>query len=100
MSRGVRFLGGGIKDKMERIYDEIEGGEFAREWSSPLAKLKFKVIRFFATRQKINAVETRVRARLGMPAGDDPEPALDVAEILSDPRIREELEGFENTFEF
>jgi ketol-acid reductoisomerase len=100
MSRGIRFLGMGIKEKMEQVYDEIESGEFAREWSSPLAKLKFKVIRFFAMRQKINAVETSVRARLGMPAVDDPSGPRDVAEILSDPRIREELEGFEKTFEF
>jgi ketol-acid reductoisomerase len=100
MSRGVRFLNMGLKEKMKKIYGEIESGAFAREWQIPLARLKFKAIRFFAMRQWINAVETQVRKTLGMKEVDVYEAPADIDEVLRDPAIQAELEKFEDAFKF
>jgi ketol-acid reductoisomerase len=100
MSRGARFLGMGLKSRMKRIYAEIESGDFAQEWSNPIARLRFKVIQYFAMRQSINKVESLVRKTLGLkPILSDP-PDLGFDEILKDPAIQAELETFKDTFEF
>jgi hypothetical protein len=44
----------------EKIYDEIDSGEFVNEWQSPLTRLKLKLIRFFAMWQSINKIERNV----------------------------------------
>jgi hypothetical protein len=85
---------------MERIYNEIESGAFAQEWASPLAKLRFRVVRFFAMRQKINRIERQVRSALGL--SDVPEYLVDPKDeaLLDDPAIHAELETFKNTYEY
>jgi ketol-acid reductoisomerase len=100
MSRGTRFLGMGLKKRMQRIYAEIENGDFAREWSSPLGRLRFKVIKYFAMRQSINKVENMVRKSLDLKADeiDNTDPGLD--QILEDPVIKSELNTFKDTFDF
>jgi len=100
MSRGIRFMRLGFKDIMKNIYNEIESGAFAREWSGTFSPMKLKAIRAFATRQKINRIEKDVRRSLGItPDTEDIlDPELD--EILNDPRIQAELSGFEDMFEF
>jgi ketol-acid reductoisomerase len=100
MSRGTRFLGMGLKKRMQRIYAEIENGDFAREWSSPLGRLRFKVIKYFAMRQSINKVENMVRKSLDLKAVeiDNTDPGLD--QILEDPVIKSELNTFKDTFDF
>jgi ketol-acid reductoisomerase len=100
MSRGVRFLGIGLKDRMEKVYQEIDSGDFAKEWQRPFASLKFKVIRFFAMRQSINRIERRVRKALGMKEVDIYEVPADMDRVLKDPSIQAELEGFRDAFEF
>jgi ketol-acid reductoisomerase len=100
MSRGVRFLDLDLKPRMERIYHEIESGAFASEWGSAFAKVRFRVIRFFAMRQKINRIERKVRQSLGLAELEDHQPAPGVGNILNDPAIQAELEDFEETFEF
>ena len=100
MSRGTRFLGLGLRKRMNRIYDEIVGGSFAREWNSPFAKLRFKVIKFFAMRQSINKTEKFVRQSLGMKVMDEPIVNQEMRQILNDPRIQTELKSFEDTFKF
>ena len=100
MSRGVHFIGSGLKEKMERIYREIESGAFTRERNSPLSRLKFQAIRFFAMRQRINAIEKQVRKRLGMPEFNDSLAQENIDGILADPRLKEELAGFEDSFDF
>jgi ketol-acid reductoisomerase len=100
MSRGIRFLNMGLKNKMQDIYDEIASGAFAREWNNPLTRLKFSAIRFFAMRQSINQLERKVRGALGL---SDP-PAItkdaELDQILAHPSLQEELEKFEDFFEF
>lgn len=100
MSRGARFLGMGLKPRMKRIYAEIESGDFAREWSSPLARLRFKVIKGFAMRQSINKVEGRVRKALGMKDLEAYESSPGLDEVLKDPAIQAELKTFEDTYEY
>lgn len=100
MSRGVRFLNLGLKDRMEKIFTEIDSGAFAREWSSPLSKIKFKAIRYFAMRQRINKLESQVRKALRLEEKSVYQTPPDFAKVLSDPRIVDELESFIATFEF
>ena len=100
MSRGVRFLGMGLKRRMERIYAEIDSGDFAREWHQPVSRLKFKAIRFFAMRQKINQLESKVRQTLGLKEQPPIPPPPELDGILSDPALRAELQSFEDAFEF
>ncbi len=100
MSRGTRFLGMNLRRRMNRIYNEIDHGDFAREWSSPLAKLRFKVIKYFAMRQSINKIEAQVRKALGSKAYEEAAPAPHLSELLNDPDIQKELQSFEDTFEF
>jgi ketol-acid reductoisomerase len=66
MSRGIRYLKLPLKPIMERTLKEIESGEFAKEWEKKISKLKFKIIKFFATRQKINKLEKKARENLKM----------------------------------
>ena len=100
MSRGTRYLGMNLRRRMNQIYKEIENGDFAREWSSPIAKIRFKIIKNLATRQSINKIEKQVRKTLGLKAYEefilDPE----LAEILNNPDIQKELKSFEEAFEF
>jgi ketol-acid reductoisomerase len=100
MSRGTRFLGIGLKDRMKAIYEEIENGNFAKEWRNPLARLKLKVIRFFAMRQSINRIEREVRKALEMKEMDIYETPVDMDQALKDPSIQAELESFIDTFKF
>jgi len=100
MSRATLFLGMKLRQRMDRIYREIESGDFAREWNSTLARLKFKVIRFFALRQSINQVERQVRAALGLKDHETPAPDPEAVALLERPDIQEELESFEDAFEF
>ncbi len=100
MSRGTRFLRMGLRRRMSRIFDEIERGDFAREWSGAFARLKFKVIKYFAMRQSINRVENQVREALAMQPFEGYQPAKDINAILEDPEIQEHLKTFRETFEF
>jgi ketol-acid reductoisomerase len=102
MSRGVRFVDLDLKPRMEKIYREIERGDFAREWQNPINRMKYKFLRFFAMRQFINKLERRVRKSLGLEVA----PSLDhldddvSREFLDDPAIQAELESFKDSFEF
>jgi ketol-acid reductoisomerase len=103
MSRAVRFLDPKLRKIMEGIFREIDSGRFAREWRQPLSRLKLKGLRWFATRQKLNTIEQKVRQRLGvpeiaLPASEEDE--LPDRNILDNPEIRKELEGFQKSLEF
>ncbi len=100
MSRGARFLGMGLRRRMARIFDEIDSGSFAREWSGGFARLKFKVIRYFAMRQSINEVERQVREALAMKPNEGYQNPKGLDDILRNPTIQEHLKTFEETFEF
>ena len=102
MSRGMRFMNLGLKKRMSRIYDEIESGDFAREWRNPFTRIKHRIIRFFALRQSINNIEGRVRKALGLRDIDPLDHVLDAEaqSTLADPDVKAELESFEQSFDF
>lgn len=103
ITRGIRFLDPSLKRKMEKIYEEIQSGSFAREWQNPLSKPKLKVLKFFARRQKLNRTEQRVRKYLRLPCQDTPEPGEippEIREILQNREIRSQLQSFEDYKEF
>jgi ketol-acid reductoisomerase len=66
MTRGIRFRKLPLREKFERILKELENGDFVREWETKLAKIKFKFIKFFATKQKISKWEQQARTTLGL----------------------------------
>lgn len=100
MSRGIRFLNLDLEKRMQKIYDEISSGEFAREWSKKFAKLKFKVIKFFAMKQNINRIEKYVRKSLKLKEWDVYSAPEEIEDLLKDPKIKEKVESFEEMFEF
>ena len=100
MSRGTRFLGMNLRQRMDQIYKEIDNGDFAREWSNPIAKIRFKIIKYFAIRQSINKIETQVRKSLGMKAIEESTIVPELPEILKNHDIQKELKSFEEAFEF
>lgn len=100
MSRGIRFMNLGLKLRMQKIYQEINNGSFASEWGKPLTKAKFAVIKYFATRQRINKLEANVRETLGTPSEEIYIDIPDFQGILKDPEIKRELELFETYYDF
>ncbi|MFX1377536.1 MAG: ketol-acid reductoisomerase [Promethearchaeota archaeon] len=99
MSRGIRFRKLPLKDKMETILKEIQNGEFTREWEKKITKLKFKMIKFLATRQKINKLEKKVRKNLKLKLYDIyEEDAPTEAELAEIEKISEELKIFEEYY--
>ncbi|MBD3195823.1 MAG: ketol-acid reductoisomerase [Candidatus Lokiarchaeota archaeon] len=99
MSRGIRFRKLPLKPKMEEILEEIQSGEFTKEWEKSLTKLKFKLIKFFATKQKINRIENEVRESLGLKEYDvyEGEPPTE-EEMKELKEISEELKVFEKYY--
>lgn len=100
MSRGIRYMGLPLKKKFQETFREIDSGSFAREWEQPFSKLKLKVIRYFATRQKIQRIEKQVKENLGLPIWEDTVDAAEVEKLLADPNIREQLGDLFDNMEF
>lgn len=103
MTRGIRFLDPSLKKKMGNIYEEIQSGDFAREWQSPISRLKLKVLKFFARRQKLNRIEQQVRRHLGLPYQDAPEPGevpLEIKEVLRNSEVQRQLQDFADYKDF
>jgi ketol-acid reductoisomerase len=100
MSRGIRYLKLPIKPIMERTLKEIESGEFVKEWEKKVTKAKFKLIRFFATKQKINKLEKQVRKNLKMKSYDIYEEKPPTEEEMKElEKISDEIKQFEELFE-
>jgi ketol-acid reductoisomerase len=100
MSRGIRYLGLGLQEKFQRTFDEISSGRFAKEWAGPLAKLRFKIIRFFATRQKINKIEQQVRKNLKLKEVDLATAPDDIEELLKRPELKNEIDEYREFYEY
>jgi ketol-acid reductoisomerase len=100
MSRGIRYMKMGLEEKFQKSVDEISSGDFAREWASPLARLKFKLIKFFATRQKINKIEKDVRNSLRLKEFDTKAAPEKVEELLKKPELQNEIDEIKELFEY
>ncbi|NVM16220.1 MAG: ketol-acid reductoisomerase [Candidatus Lokiarchaeota archaeon] len=100
MSKGIRYRKLPLKPTMKEILKEIQEGEFTKEWSRKLTKLKFKAIKFFATKQKINRIERNVRKNLNLNLYDiyDAD-SLTNEEIIKLKNISDELKLFEQYYE-
>jgi len=100
MSRGIRFRKLPLKDNMKQILKEIQDGDFTKEWEKSLTKLKFKLIKYFATKQKINKLEKQVRNNLKLKLYDiyeeEPPTEEEIAKLKS---ISDELKLFEQYYE-
>ncbi len=100
MSRGIRFRNLPYKQKMNEILEEIQEGEFAKEWKKKITKLKFKMIKYFATKQKINKLERQVRKNLKLKLYDIYEENPPTKEELSELKeISVELDEFKRYYE-
>ncbi|KKM87500.1 hypothetical protein LCGC14_1268300 [marine sediment metagenome] len=100
MSRGIRFRKLSLKPKMLKILKEIQGGDFTKEWERKLTRLKFKAIKYFATRQKINKIEKLVRKNLKLKLHDIYDAKPPTKEEKTKLRIiSDELKLFEQYFE-
>ncbi|MFX1549567.1 MAG: ketol-acid reductoisomerase [Promethearchaeota archaeon] len=100
MSRGIRFRKLPLRDKMEKILSEIQDGEFTKEWEKKITKLKFKIIKYFATKQKINKIENLVRKNLKLKLFDiyEEEPPTET-EFNELEKISGEIKQFEEYYE-
>ena len=100
MSRGIRFRKLPLKPSMKEILKEIQDGDFTREWEKKITKLKFKLIKFFATKQKINRLEHQVRKSFKLKEydlyGEDPPTEKELEELKE---ISDELELFKQYYE-
>jgi ketol-acid reductoisomerase len=85
---------------MEKILSEIQDGEFTKEWEKKITKLKFKIIKYFVTKQKINKIENLVRKNLKLKLFDiyEEEPPTET-EFNELEKISGELKLFEEYYE-
>jgi ketol-acid reductoisomerase len=100
MSRGIRYRKIPLKIIMHSVLKDIQDGSFTSEWEKKLTKLKFKAIKFFATKQKVNKLEQEVRKNLGLKIFniyEEESPTEEELEKLEE--ISEELKKFELFYE-
>ncbi len=100
MSRGIKFRNLPLKEKMSEILQNIESGNFAEEWEKKSSKLKFKFLKFFATRTRINKLEQKARKNLNLKTFDifeEEEPSAEDSEELN--RLKDELKEFEEFYQ-
>ncbi|MBK5112267.1 MAG: NAD(P)-binding domain-containing protein [Candidatus Heimdallarchaeota archaeon] len=100
MSRGIKYMNLPLKKTMKGILKNIESGDFAREWMKKSSKLKFKAIKFFAMKTKINSIEQKVRKSLELPTISFDEVYYQLnEEVLKDLKsIKDEIKEFEDFF--
>ncbi|MFX0123243.1 MAG: NAD(P)-binding domain-containing protein [Candidatus Hodarchaeota archaeon] len=104
LSRGMRY-----KEVIEEVLHiqkgvlhNIENGGFAKEWERFSSKIKFKFIKFMASRVGFGSLEKRVRKNLGLPEVDlwaeTPYPTEN--DIEKKLQLQRELEEFKTYREF
>jgi ketol-acid reductoisomerase len=100
MSRGIRYLSLNLEEKFQSTINEIKSGSFAKEWAGPLSKIKFKIIKFFAMKQKINSIENEVRKNLQLKDFDTSTAPEDIEELLKSPSLKNEINEIKDLFEY
>ena len=104
MSRGLRYQNPikRILSIQKEVIKNIENGGFAQEWERKSTKLKFKLIKFMASKVGFARIEKEVRKSLGMPEVDlwaeTPYPSKE--DIEKAKKLRYELESFKCFKEF
>ena len=96
MSRGIKFrkVANEIGAIQERIFREIENGEFSQEWEKETSKIKLEIMRYFASKVNFAKIEESVRKNLGFMKKDMlKEPAYSAEEkVKAHPEIKEDLD--------
>ncbi len=103
MSRGIRYLSLNLEEKFQKTFDEINSGSFAKEWDNPVSKIKFKLIKYFAMRQKINKIENEVRKNLKLNNFITDNAEIDEKEIdklLKNPMIKNEIDIIKDLYDY
>ena len=102
MSRGTRYLKfkRELEQKFEKSYEEIESGKFAKEWQRKISKIKFKLIKFFAMKQKINHIEKKVRKNLRLKEFDVYSEPKEINTLLKTPEIQDEINEIKTLYEY
>ncbi|MFX1507638.1 MAG: NAD(P)-dependent oxidoreductase [Promethearchaeota archaeon] len=104
LSRGMRYreIIEEVLSIQKDILRHIEDGGFAKEWEQFSTKIKFKFIKFMASRIGFGSLEQRVRKSLQLPEVDlwaeTPYPTEEDVERTK--RIKRELEEFKQYKEF
>jgi len=104
MSRGIRYNNPfkRILTIQKSVLKHIENSGFAVEWEKKSTKLKFKFIKFMASKVGFAKLEKRVRESLGMPEVDlwaeTPYPTEE--DIQKAKKIQQEIDRFKNFKEF
>jgi ketol-acid reductoisomerase len=104
LSRAIK-----IEDVAKKVFDlqkevlkQIENGGFAEEWEKGFTKLKFKIIKFFASKIGFGKREKTVRNKLNIPEygffADIPYPSNE--DIKKEQKIENQLEDFEDFPEY
>ncbi len=89
-----------MEQKFEKSYEEIESGKFAKEWQRKISKIKFKLIKFFAMKQKINHIEKKVRKNLRLKEFDVYSEPKEINTLLKTPEIQDEINEIKTLYEY
>ncbi len=84
------------------VIENIENGGFAKEWEKVTSKIKFKFIKFMASKVGFAKLEKRVRTSLGMPEVDlwKEVPYPSEKELKQSQILKKEMQEFRNFPEF
>ena len=101
LTRSIKYLrlGKELEKKFQETFNDIASGNFAKEWQSKLAKIKFKIIKYFATKQKINKIEEQVHRNLRMKQINI-EDVEDIDELIAKDEFKDQVKEIEDWFEY
>jgi len=103
MSRAIKFrkVSKDIKQLQKKVLDNIESGEFAKEWEGKWSKIKFKFLKFFRSKIPFAKLERKARKNLNLPEFDlfaeIPYPRED--EIERHEELEKEIESFKEFYQ-
>ena len=103
MSRAIKFrkVSQDIKNLQKQVLQNIESGEFAKEWEGKWSKVKFKILKFFRSMIPFAKLEKKVRKSLNLPNPDlfaeIPYPTHE--EIEKYREIDNEIEGYKDFYQ-
>ena len=103
ISRAIKFrkVSKDIKELQKEVLENIESGEFAKEWESKLSKIKFKLYKFFRTKIPFAKLEKKARKNLDLPEVDlfEEIPYPEEEDIKKFEEIEKEIESFKEFYQ-
>ena len=90
-----------FKQLEKNVLNNIESGEFAKEWEGKWSRIKFKFLKFFRSKISFAKLEKKARKNLYLPEFDQfaevPYPKED--EIKKSEQIQEEINSFKDFYQ-